>query len=83
MWTFYEPKHGNSLPCDGLKRRNDVFVFRVREGKAKTVSRGREIFPSGKILVTESRTAGGVRTIQKNVSDNNGEVAERSKAAPC
>ena len=29
-----------------------------------------------KILVTESRTAGGVRTIQKNVSDNKGEVAK-------
>ena len=39
----------------GCGRRSDVFVCRVKRDKAKTASRGREIFPSGKILVTTER----------------------------
>ncbi len=38
----------------GRERRSDVFVFGAKRRKAKTASRGRANFPSGKLCVTKS-----------------------------
>jgi hypothetical protein len=73
LLSYHQPKQSNCLLCDGLKRHRymRVLIPACLVSKASIPSRGREIFPSGNILVTESL---GIRTIQY------GEVAEWSKA---